>query len=246
MYARLISAVVSVSLVVAVSGAPAAAAPSEKQEARKLYDKATAAFGLGRYGEAAESYEGAFRLRPDPALLFNAAQSYRLAGNRDRAIELYRNYLRLYGEVQNADDARKHIRDLELQIAAERAVPSGAARAPDNGALTQTPPTSPSTSPPNGANVPSGTAPVQPLTAPPPATAPGATAVPTLVVAPNPAEPPSGATPVAGADDQRPLTRQPLFWAAVGAAVVAAVVIAIVATRGDRDPKPSIGVVVGN
>ena len=91
-------------LALAVSGRPAIAA--EPSAARRAYDEATAAFGLGHYQEAAEKYETAFSLRPDPALLYNAAQAYRLAGNRPRALELYRNYLRLYPDRQNADEAR--------------------------------------------------------------------------------------------------------------------------------------------
>ena len=57
-------------------------APPTSKDARRVYDEATAAFGLGRYAEAAEKYEAAFSLRPDPALLYNAAQSYRLGGQQ--------------------------------------------------------------------------------------------------------------------------------------------------------------------
>ena len=119
----------AIVVILVTLGAPAHA---EKQDARKHYDKATAAFGLGNFADAAAEYEAAFRLRPDPALLYNCAQSYRLAGNKPRAAELYRNYLRLYGEPSNAEDARRHLSDLELELAAERAVQSspGAAKEP--------------------------------------------------------------------------------------------------------------------
>src|SRR5665213_2455300 len=82
----------------------APSAKADRNEARKAYDAATAAFGLGHYAEAAEKYEQAFSIHPDPALLYNCAQAYRLAGNRARALELYRNYLRLYPDRSNADD----------------------------------------------------------------------------------------------------------------------------------------------
>src|SRR4029079_2419550 len=58
--------------------------PVGDKDASRLYQEATSAFGLGHYAEAAEKYEGAFSLRPDPALLYNAAQSYRLAGIKTR------------------------------------------------------------------------------------------------------------------------------------------------------------------
>ena len=105
-------------------------ARAEKEDARKHYDRATAAFGLGRYADAAVEYEAAFRLRPDPALLYNCAQSYRLGGNKPRALELYRNYLRLYGDAPNADDAHKHVADLEREIEATRVVPAPVPAAP--------------------------------------------------------------------------------------------------------------------
>ena len=105
-------------LALAVSGRPALAA--EPSPARKAYDEATAAFGLGHYAEAAQKYETAFSLRPDPALLYDAAQAYRLAGNRRRALELYRNYLRLYPNRQNADEARNQVATLTKAIEEEK------------------------------------------------------------------------------------------------------------------------------
>ena len=58
------SAAIIVAAVLAAQ-APVWGAPSSK-DARRVYDEATAAFGLGRYAEAAEKYEAAFSLRPIP------------------------------------------------------------------------------------------------------------------------------------------------------------------------------------
>ena len=107
----------------ALTAAPAASARGDRNEARKAYDEATAAFGLGHYLEAAEKYETAFGLRPDPALLYDAAQAYRLGGNRGRALELYRNYVRLYPSGANADEARNQAAALGKAIEAEQAPP---------------------------------------------------------------------------------------------------------------------------
>ena len=52
---------------------------------------------------AADNYEKAFALKPDPAVLYNAAQAHRLAGNKQRALDLYQSYLRMYGN----DSARR-------------------------------------------------------------------------------------------------------------------------------------------
>jgi hypothetical protein len=197
-------------------------AQAEKQDARKHYEQATAAFGLGRYADAAVEYEAAFRLRPDPALLYNCAQSYRLAGNKPRALELYRNYVRLYGESSNADDARRHLNDLELELAAERTVPPPAPVAPKGEAATAPPPPSP------GAMA----------DAPPPAPPPVDAAMIT-----TPATSTSSVTLTAAppAEERPPLIRRPWFWVAVGAVVVAGTVAILLATKSDKDPTATWG-----
>ena len=95
----------------------AAAGPAladDRADARVHYDKATAAYALGRYADAAAEFEQAFTLKPDPAILYNAAQAYRLAGNKERALQLYRSYLRVYGRrAEHAPDVEWHIGELE-------------------------------------------------------------------------------------------------------------------------------------
>jgi tetratricopeptide (TPR) repeat protein len=225
--------------------APVAAATGGSKDARRVYDEATAAFGLGRYAEAAEKYEAAFSLRPDPALLYNAAQSYRLAGNKQRALELYRNYVRLYPDATNAPDARTHVATLKKVIDDERPA-TEAARPP--------------VAPPAVAPAPAAPQP-RTATAPPVATLPPATAMPPAVearpVAPLPSAPPPPATdanvpmvtrpaPAAG-EEQKSLTQQTWFWVAVGAAVaVAGTTVLLLATRGEKFPDATYGSARGN
>lgn len=214
-------------LALAVGGGPAVA--SEPSAARQAYDQATAAFGLGHYAEAAEKYEAAFSLRPDPALLYNAAQAYRLAGNRPRALELYRNYLRLYPDRQNADEARIHVAALTKALDDEKSTPPEVVSppAPPVGA----PPASP-------APVAPVVSVVEPSPAPPPAPAPGPSPS-ALLVAETP--------PVAGAQSSGGGGSRTWLWIAVGAAVVVGGVVAVlVATRGDKFPDASFGTAAGN
>jgi len=210
-------------LALAVGGGPALA--SEPSAARQAYDQATAAFGLGHYAEAAEKYETAFSLRPDPALLYNAAQAYRLAGNRPRALELYRNYLRLYPNRQNADEARNHVAALTKALEEEMAVPSArpVAAAP-----------TPAPAPP---------APVAPV-------APSPISPPALSPLPPPAGPPVAMVaeaPTPAASSSGGGGSRTWIWIAAGAAVVVGGVVAVVvATRGDKFPDASFGTAVGN
>jgi tetratricopeptide (TPR) repeat protein len=105
----------AIALAAALLSSPAAAArdSAAQQEARDYFTKATAAFGLGHYEEAAHFYESAFSVHPDASLLYDAAQANRLAGARARALQLYRNYLRLYPTGAFAPQVKKQIAELE-------------------------------------------------------------------------------------------------------------------------------------
>ena len=93
-------------------------AQASDPEAKRHYDQAMAAYGLGRYAEAAEEFEKAYERKPQPALLFNAAQAHREAGHRERALVLYRNYLHEYGsQASNGADVQRIIEQLEKEPA---------------------------------------------------------------------------------------------------------------------------------
>ena len=195
-----------------------AAAPARADEASALQQKATAAYALGEYKEAAEDFERAFKLHPDPALLYNAAQSHRLGGNKERALKLYENYLHVYGKKNSrAEEVQKHIDDLKAAMAHGQAA---------------------ATSPPATASPPAAP---EPATAPPPppvttALPPAGTAAPVLV-----------GQPAAAPSDDRPLTSKPWFWIAVGGGVVAAAVVTVllVSSGSAKGPTPDMGIVNG-
>jgi hypothetical protein len=231
-------------LALALRVSPASA--SDTEEAKAYADKATAAFALSHFPAAAEYFEKAFQLRPDPALLYNAAQAHRLAGNKERALSLYQNYLKIYGKKEKRAEIEGRIDELKRAIERDRAVatspptttepvgsgsgdPAGAPAAPPApGSTGMAPSTSPSPSPSPPTAPPASTIPA--------ASPPGADPGPPVLVA-KPGEP---------ADD-RPLTRKPVFWVAVGGGVVAAVVIVLLlASGGSEDPSPTIGRAMGN
>ena len=81
-------------------------------DAKAHYQKATAHFAIGEYHDAAVEYEEAFKLKQDPAILFNAAQSFRLAGDNQQALLLYNNIIKLYPNTQYAKDSKERIEKL--------------------------------------------------------------------------------------------------------------------------------------
>jgi tetratricopeptide (TPR) repeat protein len=189
--------------------------------------KATTAFALGRYAEAADNFEKAFELRPDAALLYNAAQAHRLAGNKERALSLYENYLRVYGKREKREEVETRIAELKQAIEHDRVV---------------------ATSPPTGTE-PVGAAVA--VSAPPPASGPGSAPAVTLPAAPRPdpasAPPMLVNQPARAQEDDNSIMRKAWFWAVVGGGVVVAVVVGVLlATGGAKDPSPSLGKLDGN
>lgn len=225
---------------------PESSATAASQEARALYQRATAEFGLGNYAEAAVAYERAFKLKPDPALLFNAAQACRLAGNRERALLLYRNYLRIYPDGTAVTEARKHVDTLEAEARAASMAPTVRPAAPT--AVAPDPTARPAPDP-------------RPAPAPPPVAAVAPRPAPAVVAAPPPpARPPE---PLPSPDpglavrmppdglqvdgrsstpEDRSVLSSPWLWGGVGAVVVLSVAATLLATSGgERNPSPTWG-----
>src|SRR5262249_23780311 len=105
-------------LVLAVALVGVARADSA-EEARQHYKAATGHFAVGEFDQAATEYEAAFKLHQDAALLFNAAQSRRLAGQNQRALVLYKNFLNLYPNSKQARTVREQVTKLQEVLAAE-------------------------------------------------------------------------------------------------------------------------------
>jgi tetratricopeptide (TPR) repeat protein len=142
----------------AMAGVPRLAIAAD--DGADYQQKATTAFALGKYAVAAENFEKAYEASPDPSLLYNAAQAYRLAGNKERALTLYENYLRVYGGGEKRADIEARIAELKKAVENDKMV---------------------TTRPPND-ELSVGAAPG--AAAPPPPAAPPAQAAPVLVSAP--------------------------------------------------------------
>ncbi len=235
---------------------------SDADEARAFHEKAKAAFALSHYDQAAEFFEKAFELKSDPALLYNAAQSHRLAGNKQRALTLYQNYLRVYGRDERRPQIELRIEELKKAIEKDRSevpVPppagwppgttgpgaTGKAGTPSNlrAAEPARPlPPAPSATP-SPAPAPIALAPM-PASAPPPAVAPasssGTPSSPTLLTQ---STSPGGTSE----NDDRSITQKPWFWVAIGGGVAAAAAVVLLLTMSkSKDPTASFGQINGN
>jgi hypothetical protein len=228
-----------VALATLLAASPLARASTE-DEARVYLDKATAAYALNKYAAAAENFEKAFELKPDPALLYNAAQAYRLAGNKERALELYESYLRVYGrKASGRDQIEARIRDLKQAIEHDKAVAtSPPVTTLPVGKATEPPPA------PAAAPAPVAASPTAPSEPPPAATVPAA---PPPAEEEKPSNNPTMLTQNASPKDDESIIKKPLFWVGVGGGVVVAgLLVFLLASGGSKNPSPSLGHIEGN
>jgi tetratricopeptide (TPR) repeat protein len=119
-------------------------------DAKAHYQKATAHFAVGEYRDAAIEYEEAFKLKQDPAILFNAAQSFRLAGDSQKALLLYNNIVKLYPSTQYAKDSKDRIEKLSQAATAPPATAPVTPIPPPSPVVVAPPPAIEPAAPPSG------------------------------------------------------------------------------------------------
>ena len=108
-----------VTVLVMGQGASIAHADSAADDARRHFKLGKVAQDAGRYEAAVAEYEAAYALTPEPWLLFNIGQAWRLGGNARKALSAYESYLEKASDGQLADEARQNATTLRLQIKLE-------------------------------------------------------------------------------------------------------------------------------
>jgi len=199
---------------------PAARAQAQKarvEEAKRHYEEGTTAFNLGDYQTAITEYKAAYKLRPEPVLLYNIGQSCRLANDLQQAVFFYRAYLRNATNAPNRHEVEERISRLEEQIALQRSPPNN--QLPIGGA---SPPQDPGRAPPPAESAPAA----------PAAAAASTNATGPLVVAPTPA----------GRAKTTPVYKKWWLWTAVGAVAAAGVGVGVgVAMTQSQLPSTHFG-----
>ena len=111
------ASVLAVAALVAAAGVAHADdhVPPERipQKARELAEKGRAYHDAGDYLKAVAAFKEAYVLAPSPALLFNIAQAYRLAGDCDDAAWMYRRYLDSNPGAERRTLAEQHLASVE-------------------------------------------------------------------------------------------------------------------------------------
>src|SRR5947209_5865949 len=102
-------------LVLMLSAPTLASAQTNIERARSAAEVGRREYNLGHWSQAVTSFEEAYRLSGDAALLFNLAQAHRQAGQGDEALHFYKAYVREQPDGPNRAVAEKQISELKRQ-----------------------------------------------------------------------------------------------------------------------------------
>src|SRR5262245_33641371 len=102
------------SLGLLLAAAPPGRADERSDKAKEAYQQGIAHFTLDEYDAAITCFQDAFRIKADPAFLYNIAQAARLGKKPEMALQYYEKYLRLSKEPPpNAREVRERIDSLQ-------------------------------------------------------------------------------------------------------------------------------------
>jgi tetratricopeptide (TPR) repeat protein len=117
-------------LAACLAAAPARAADSALDEAKRLTSKASIEYDVGHFDQALELYTHAYEVFPKPALLFDIGQCHRLLGHHERAVFFFQGYLRGQPSAANRALVEKLIADSQHQLDLQAQGPAAGAAAP--------------------------------------------------------------------------------------------------------------------
>jgi tetratricopeptide (TPR) repeat protein len=129
------SKVVAFLVALLISAAALAKTPSpppdeDARKARLAFQQGLTSYNLSHFDEALQHFDKAYRLRPDPAFLFNIAQCQRQLDRPQDAIRSYRAYLRESpADVPNRAEVQRLIGEMD-KVVAERQAAAQPAPAP--------------------------------------------------------------------------------------------------------------------
>jgi len=136
--------------------------PDAAVAAKQAYQLGARLYGSEKFSAAAEAFLEAYRLQPNPMILYNVAQAYRKDGRFPEALTHYERFLKESQPAQRANveaEARQYIDEIKAYLGSQKTLLDR-----------QTPPP------------PEPTPPVKPELTPHPEPAPAATAAPAATV----------------------------------------------------------------
>jgi tetratricopeptide (TPR) repeat protein len=110
---------VLLALLLALSGTQALAAnAADRATARRAFERGSRLYQQARYAEAAAAFEEAYRAVPNAVVLYNLGQCYERLGELEKALNSYREYLRLVPKAEDREAVQTLIASLEGRLEA--------------------------------------------------------------------------------------------------------------------------------
>jgi tetratricopeptide (TPR) repeat protein len=102
-------------------GGPSEAAAEEvsaetKAQAGQAFARGMKQYQAKEYAKAIVEFESGYKLIPQPVFLYNIAQAHRLSGESEKALSMYRRYLRESPSAPNRAEVEERISALEQQL----------------------------------------------------------------------------------------------------------------------------------
>ena len=110
------SLAVAVCLALLALAGPAFAQANQQAQAKEHFAVAEKAYKGGDYSKAVQEYLTAYQLAPLNGLLFNIGQSYRMAGDKEKALAYYEKYVEFEPAGAQVTDAKQYIQDLKVDV----------------------------------------------------------------------------------------------------------------------------------
>lgn len=111
-----------------------------KAEALRLFEESATQYRDGHFAEAAELLERAYKLHPEPVLLYNLGRAYDGLGENEKAVDAYKRYLELAPEAKDKGALERRIATLEKIIEREKQLKEEAERKKTDGQKPPEPP----------------------------------------------------------------------------------------------------------
>jgi tetratricopeptide (TPR) repeat protein len=113
---------VALGFVATLALAPSNVLAQSDDEAHRVFLRAAAAYGNGEFEVAADLFEQAYALRPEPQLLYSLGSARERAGRVVGAIEAYEAFLREVPDAEERSDVERSLDTLRRQRALEEEV----------------------------------------------------------------------------------------------------------------------------
>lgn len=97
-----------------------------KVKAGVYFEIGSKAYREARYQDAVNAFVEAYRLDPDPALVYNTGQAWEKLGNLPNALRAYRDYLRLAPDAPDRATVEAIIQNLETRLSKQEQSPDRA------------------------------------------------------------------------------------------------------------------------